>query len=131
MNPDPAPGAPDGGSSASNAAADRSTPASFKGTAGAYAAIGKGLLMAVGGLMNRFAAGDDEDNCAFLPDEDDTRTIPPPLGRLAARRITIGDGSANLSDLEDIGMAVVGVIAWLAKGSTEMIQRRRERKRFE
>jgi len=87
--------------------------------------------MAAGGWLNRAAAGDDDDNLAFLPDEDDEKTIPPPLGRLAARRIKLGDGTENLSDLEDIGMAVVGLIAWLAKGSTELIQRRRERKRIE
>lgn len=92
----------------------------------AYAKIAQGLMHALGGIINMTIAV-DEDDAAFLPDEDDDATIPPPLGRLAARKMPLfGDGE-DFSDLEDIGMAVVGLLAWAAKGVTEHLTARRER----
>ncbi len=97
-----------------------------KGKGKAYAKIAKGVLHAVGGLLNRTIAVDDDDT-SFLPDEDDDDTIPPPLGRLAARRVPIGKDGEDFSDLEDIGQALVGLIAWGLKGLTDHLNARRER----
>jgi hypothetical protein len=94
----------------------------------AYAKIAKGLLHAVGGLINRAIAVDDDD-VSFLADEDDDETIPPPLGRLAARRVPIGKDGEDFSDVEDIGQALVGLIAWAVKGVTDHLQARNERGR--
>lgn len=104
-----------------------SIPAFFKERSAAYAAIAGTLLDAVGGWLNSVSAAHDEDE-AFLPDEDDRKMIPPPLGRLAARRVKIG-GSDDLRDVEDVGMALVGVAAWLAKGFAAALKARRELKR--
>jgi hypothetical protein len=71
----------------------------------------------------------DADDMAFVTDEDDEATIPPPLGRLAARRIPLGTLAENYTDLQDIGEAAVGLLAWLAKGITLSLSARRERGR--
>lgn len=97
-----------------------------KGRGKAYAKIAKGVLHAIGGLINSQVQVDELDR-SFLPDEDDDATIPPPLGRLAARRVPIGGDGDDFSDLEDIGMAVVGLIAWALKGLTEHLTARKER----
>lgn len=124
--PQTAPAA-DGG--AGSPSTGTSIPAFFKERSKTYAKIAEALLMAAGGWLNK--ASGEEDAEAFLPDDDDTETIPPPLGRLAARRVKIGADPAALTDLEDIGMAAVGIIAWLAKGVTAMLAARRERRRLE
>lgn len=104
-----------------------SIPAFFKQRSKSYAKIAEALLQAAGAWLNK--ASGEEDAGAFLPDEDDAETIPPPLGRLAARRIKLGD-PGNLTDLEDIGMAAIGISVWLAKGVTSALNARRERRRL-
>lgn len=106
-----------------------SIPDLFKSRAKSYAAIAKALMQAVGGWANRMSG--EEDSGAFLPDADDLSDIPPPLGRLAARRIKFGADPSQLRDIEDIGMAAVGMLAWFAKGITATINARRERRRIE
>lgn len=129
--PDPPPGpaapdVPEGGSVPTQARL--LTTASFKGKAAAYSAIAKALLTAAGGVINSTVAKHDEDE-SFLPDADDLHDIPAPIGRLAARRIPIGDGSENFSDLADIGQAVVGILAYTAKGAAASMTARRELRR--
>lgn len=102
--------------------------ASFKGKAAAYGAIAKTLFIALGGLANQALAASEDDE-AFIPDADDLATVPPPVGRLAARRIPLGDGSENFTDLADIGQAAVGIAAWVGKGIASTLQARRERRR--
>lgn len=116
----------DDGGRAGKAGTGTSIPAFFKQRSASYAKIAGALLQAVGGWCNMLS-GDDE---AFLPDDDDMETIPPPLGRLAARRIKVGD-PGNLTDIEDMGMAAIGLIAWAAKGAAAMLEARRERRRAE
>jgi hypothetical protein len=94
----------------------------------AYAAIARAALMAAGGWLNKLAAIEGIEDESFLPDDDDLADIPPPLGRLAARRIKLGD-IENLSDIEDVGMALVGIAAWLAKGVSSAWEVRRELRR--
>lgn len=118
----PANGSGAGGSSGSAA----SIQGFFKARAKSYAKIAETLLKAAGGLLNRAAAGPDNDELeAFLPDDDDLETIPPPLGRLAARRVKFGADPDQLSDVEDLGMLAVGVLAWLGKGVVAVIEARR------
>lgn len=119
-------GAPGGAQAAGTAGTGISTPEFFKSRAKSYAKIAEALLAAAGGWLNM--ASGEPDSGAFLPDDDDEATIPPPLGRIAARRIKIGD-PGNLTDIEDIGMAAVGLGVWLAKGITAMLSARRERRR--
>lgn len=129
-NPDPAPPGDDGASGSSASPALTLTPAELsaavKGKGRAYAKIAKAALHAVGGLVNMRLAVDDDDKC-FLPDEDDDDTIAPPLGRIAARKIRIGANADDLTDIEDIGIAVVGLVAWVLKGASEHLTARRER----
>ena len=94
----------------------------------AYAAIAGALLQTVGGMLNHAVALHSEDE-SFIPDDEDMEDIPPPLGRIAARRMKLG-AVENLSDIEDIGMAVVGVTAWVAKGLSEAFRHRREARRL-
>jgi hypothetical protein len=90
----------------------------------AYTAIARTALQAAGGWLNKLSAVHDEDD-SFIPDDDDLADIPPPLGRLAARRLRVGENIENLSDLEDIGMAAIGLVAWLAKGVSSAWETRR------
>lgn len=130
-NPDPAP-AGDGSASASSGAspAPTLTPAELaaaaKGKGKAYAKIAGALLHAIGGYVNMLVAVDADDK-AFLPDDDDDETIPPPVGRIAARKIKLGADAENLTDFEDMAMAAIGLAAWAAKGITEHLTARRER----
>jgi hypothetical protein len=132
MNPDPAPAVEDhqGDGRANGASAGQTTsiPAFFRQRAKSYAKIAETLLTAVGGLLNT-RAGEDCD--AFLPDEEDRETIPPPIGRLAARRLKIGADPEQMNDLEDIGMAAVGLAVWAAKGLSALWEARRARRRLE
>lgn len=134
-NPDPAPQnlrEHQGAAAADDARPKRDT-ASIQGfikkRAESYAKIAGTLLKAVGGYLN--AASGETDSEAFLPDDDDLADIPPPLGRLAARRIKLGADPDQMSDIEDIGMAAVGIGIWLVKGLSAMLDARRERRRAE
>lgn len=118
--------ADDGGRASSGTAT--SIPAFFKQRAKSFAKVAETLLNATGGWLNKIS---DEDSEAFIPDEDDADMIPPPLGRLAARRLKLGADPDQLSDLEDIGMAAVGIAVWLAKGFTTLWEAKRERRRIE
>ena len=105
-----------------------SIPAFFKQRSKSYAKIAGTLLESAGGWLNKIS---DEDSEAFLPDEDDLEMIPPPLGRLAARRLKLGADPEQLSDIEDIGIAAVGVAVWLVKGVNTLWAARRERRKLE
>jgi hypothetical protein len=130
----PDPPSPEDGEAAGAAAPSEPqrplTPPSFGKQAGAFTAIARALLIAAAGYLNMVTAVDEQDT-AFLTDEDDERLIPPPLGRIAARRIKLGQLAENYTDLQDIGEAAVGLLAWLAKGITASLSARRERKRAE
>lgn len=116
----------DSGSSARPALTPTELGGLVKSKGKAYAKIAKSALHALGGFINMTIQVDDDDD-AFLPDEDDDDTIPPPLGRLAARHLKIGANAEDMSDYEDIGIALVGLIAWALKGITEHLTARRER----
>jgi hypothetical protein len=107
-----------------------SIQAFFKQRAKSYQHIAETLFKAIGGLLNARTV-DGEISEAFLPDDDDLETVGPPLGRLAARRIKIGADPAQLTDVEDLGIAAVGLAAWLGKGITAALEARRARKRIE
>lgn len=131
----PDPPSPEDGAAAAGAAAPSApprplTPELFGKQAGAFTAIARALLIAAAGYLNMVAAVDDQDT-AFLTDDDDEKLIPPPLGRIAARRIKLGQLAENYTDLQDIGEAAVGLLAWLAKGVTASLAARRDRKRAE
>jgi hypothetical protein len=106
------------------------TPVFSKTKAGAYAAIARALLTAIGGYLNMLLAVSDDDD-VFLPDEDDQADIPPPLGNLAARNIPLGDAAENWTNIQDIGAALVGLAAYAAKGLTKVFNARRDRRRAE
>lgn len=135
-NPDPEPPAPtssgtpadsgDGGGSGSSAGIRDRIPIKEL-RSGPYEAIARGLLRAAGGLLNSRIQVDEEDK-SFIPDDDDDKTIPPPLGRVAARHLPVS-GKAELSELEDIGAAAVGLLAWAAKGLVSMWEARRDKRR--
>lgn len=126
---DPAPYLPDGEDGGASGSRKVLTPASFKSKAAAYAAIARALLAAVGGMANAVGAV-DEDDLTWLPDADDNREIPDPLGRLAARRIPLGDVGENFSDLADLGQLAVGLAAYLAKGAAGWVNARRDRRKL-
>lgn len=131
-NPDPAPESTAGGASASSGPAIASIRALSKDRAKSYAKIAATLFRAVGGILNTSAAASaGADTDAFLPDDDDLDVVPPPIGRLAARRIKFGADPEQLSDLEDIGMAAVGLLVWAAKGVSAIAEARRYRRRLE
>jgi hypothetical protein len=96
------------------------------GRAKAYQQIAKTGLAAIAGLLNRAIQVDDDDE-AFLPDDDDEATIPPPAGRLMARRVPLGKSGDDFSELEDIGMLLVGLVAWGLKGVSDHYQAVRAR----
>ena|SRR5690348_814037 len=103
----------------------------FKGRAKSYARVFDVLFQAVGGILNSGAQRELGDTDAWLPDDDDRETVTPPLGRIAARRIKLGVDPGQLTDIEDIGMAAVGIVAWAAKGVAAVFEARRARKRAE
>lgn len=108
-----------------------SIQAFFKGRAKSYAKIAEVLFTAVGGALNAAAQHELDGTTAWLPDDDDLETVPPPLGRIAARRLKIGVDPAQLGDIEDIGMAAVGLLAWAAKGVAAVFAARRARNKLE
>lgn len=91
----------------------------------AYAKIAAAILQGLGGLINKAIRVDKADE-AFIPDDDDEQTIPPPAGRLAARHLPLGN-SEDLSEIEDLGVLVVGLVSWVIKGVTDHMEARRER----
>jgi hypothetical protein len=105
------------------------TPELFKGKAKTFAVIARTLLVAAGGLANSMLAIDEDDE-TWLPDDDDQRDIPEPLGRLAARRIPLTDKIENLSDVEDLAALAVGVATYAAKGLAGWMNGRREKRRL-
>jgi hypothetical protein len=134
-NPDPAPQNlhEHQGAAAADSAKPKRETASIQGfikkRAESYAKIAGTLLKAVGGYLN--VASGETDSEAFLPDDDDLSDIPPPLGRLAARRFKLGADPEQMSDIEDIGMAAVGIGIWLVQGLSAVFEARRERRRAE
>jgi hypothetical protein len=127
-NPDPPPN-DDEHQGAAAGSTKTSIPAFFRKRADSYAKIAGVFVKAVGGYLN--AMSGEIESEAFLPDDDDLADIPPPLGRLAARRIRLGADPDQLSDIEDIGMAAVGIGIWLVKGLSAVLEARRERRRLE
>lgn len=117
-----------GSSSSATASSTPESPRLLASRGKAYAAIAKAGLQALGGWLNKLSAV-HEDDLSFIPDDDDLADIPPPLGRLAARRLRVGAEVENLSDVEDLGMAAIGVVAWLAKGASSAWEARRELRR--
>lgn len=104
-----------------------SIPAFFRSRAKSYGAIAGALLQATGGWINGAVARADDIGDAFLPDDDDVEAIAPPLGRIAARRIKVGSPD-NLTDVEDMFTAAIGITVWLAKGVTATLTARRARR---
>ncbi len=124
----PSPAAGEDGAGSASPTLPPPTPKWSKDKAAAYSAIARALLTALGGYANMLAAA-DEDDTAWLPDEEDQAAIPPPLGRLTARRIPLGDLAGNYTDLADIGEALVGLAAYIAKSVTATLNARRARRR--
>lgn len=126
------PGDPPGDGAASRSGGQpASIQAFFKGRARSYAKIAEVLFSAVGGALNAAAQRELEGTAAWLPDEDDLDTVPPPLGRIAARRIKVGADPAQLTDIEDMGIVAVGLLAWAAKGVSAVFAGRKQKKRAE
>lgn len=100
----------------------------FKSKRATFTKLIETALQAVGGLLNRGLAVDESDEC-FLPDEDDLATVPPPLGDLAARKVTLPIGKDDLSDAEDMVAAAIGLAAWLFKGLVDWAMARRAQRK--
>lgn len=92
-----------------------------------FESVARGLMRAIGGLLNRRFQVDDTDT-SFLPDSDDDVLIAKPAGRIAARHLPLPD-KADLSELEDIGAAVVGLLTWASKGLISAWDARATRRR--
>ncbi len=99
-----------------------------KTKAATYTAIARGALRAFGGMVNMRLAVDDEDD-SWLPDDEDEETVPPPVGRLMARRMPFDAGSENLTELEDLTVAAIGLIGYGLKSVTSMWENRRRHRR--
>lgn len=137
-NPDPPtssrPPGDDAGDGAAVTGAPRFTTVStdqralFRGRAKTFGKLAETTFKAIGGLLNKILATGDDDGC-FLPDEDDLKTVPPPIGRLAARRVDLPVDGENLSDAEDLIAAVIAVVAWAIKGVVDMLAARRDARR--
>lgn len=91
-----------------------------------FATIAEAGLEALGGILNGFLAAGPEDP-VFLPDDDDLNTVPPPLGRIIARRVKMSEDT-NLSEAADMMTAGIGLAAWLAKGLIGLAQARLARR---
>jgi hypothetical protein len=128
-NPDPLPPDAVTGAASSSSEQKASIRAFSRERAKSYAKIAGTLMRALGGYLNTMSGEPESD--AFIPDEDDDETIPPPLGRLAARRVKLGADPEQLSDVEDIAQAAIGTLVWLAKGATALFEARRARRRAE
>ena len=115
--------------------APRSTRAStdppaalFRGRVKTFTKLAETAFKAVSGLLNRFAAVDVEDR-SFLPDDDDLHTVPPPIGRLAARHIELPIEPEKMTDAEDMIAAAIAVGAWGIKGIVDALDARRAARR--
>ena len=120
-----------GGRHAAPSSSDKLTsiPEFFKRKSRTYEEIARGAFRAAGGLLNQ-AVSTSEDDASFIPDADDDESVPPPIGRLMARRIPIGSDDTNWSDMADLGAAAVGLLAWALKGVVSVAGARRERRRL-
>lgn len=138
-NPDPpattAAAAGDEDQGAAAAAAPRSTRTSieapavlFRGRAKTFTKLAETGFKAVSGLLNRFAAVDVEDQ-SFLPDDDDLKMVPPPIGRLAARHVELPVDAEGMSDAEDMIAAAIALGAWGIKGIVDALDARRAARR--
>src|SRR5579859_1117337 len=127
-NPAPGPGPGGGAGPGSPARAGSSIPVSaFKLRAQAFGKIAGTALQAGGGLINRGLAAGEEDLC-FIPDKEDVDTIAPPVGRLAARRVQVPVGEENVSDVEDLMAAGIGLFAYAVKGVADWVTARSRRR---
>ena len=126
-NPDPLPQGAGQAAGSGSKEQTASIPAFFRQRSASYSKIAGTALRALGGYLNMLSGELHTD--AFLPDDDDEATIPPPLGRLAARRVKIGTDPDQLNDVEDIAQAAIGTLVWLVKGATAVLDARRERRR--
>lgn len=137
-NPDPPMGPrPQGdvaGDGAEAGTAPRSTTVStdqrvlFRGRAKTFQRLFEMAFKAVGGLANRALAAGEDDGC-FLPDDEDLKTVPPPIARVAARRVELPVDGENLSDAEDLIAAAIAFGVWLVKGLVDMFEARRDARR--
>ena len=100
----------------------------FRGRAKTFTKLAETAFKAASGLLNRFAAVDEDDAC-FLADEDDLKTVPPPIGRLAARHIDLPVDPERMTDAEDMIAAAIAVGAWGIKGIVDALEARRARAR--
>lgn len=98
-------------------AADRKL---FANKATTFTTIAGAGLEAIGGLLNIVAGAGTP---AFIPDEDDMASVPPPVGRILARRVKTSE-DANLSETADMIAAGIGLAAWLAKGLLHVVDAR-------
>ena len=94
---------------------------------GPFETVARGLLRALGGLVNGRVQVDDDD-AAFIPDEEDDKLFAPAAGRVAARHMPLPN-RADLSELEDIGAAAVALLNWAAKGAIAVWDARASRRR--
>lgn len=122
------PASTDGDRGRGDGAGDKPPDAPFKSKRATFTKLIETALQAVGGLLNRGLAVDESDEC-FLPDEDDLATVPPPLGDLAARKVTLPIGKDDLSDAEDMIAAAIGLAAWLFKGLVDWAMARRAQRK--
>jgi len=129
-NPD-SPAASSPASGGSDAAPPGASPTITvpRGKAAAYRKIMQAGFKALGGLINSVIAAGPEDE-SFLPDSDDLDTVGPPLGRVAARHVPLGKATENMTDVEDLGMAAIGLIAWALKGAGSWWEARRAKTRL-
>ena len=135
-NPDPPVTTTAAAAGDQDAAAPRSTRASteappaalFRGRAKTFTKLAETAFKAVSGLLNRFTAV-DEDDSSFLADEDDLKTVPPPIGRLAARHVELPVDAEGMSDAEDLIAAGIAVGAWAIKGIVDALDARRAARR--
>lgn len=94
---------------------------------GPFETVARGLLRALGGLLNKRVQVDDDDG-SFLPDAEDDKLFAPAAGRIAARHVPLPD-KADLTELEDIGAAVIALLNWGAKGLISAWDARADRRR--
>lgn len=81
---------------------------------GPFETVARGLFRALGGLINSRVQVDDDD-ASFIADQEDDELFAPAVGRVAARHMPLPD-KADMTELEDIGIAIVALANWAAKG---------------
>lgn len=100
------------------------TPAPFRARVKAFTKLAEGGFSAIAGLLNR-AVSTGPDDETFLPDDDDMATVPPPIARLAARRVELPLDEEGLTDAQDAIAAAIALGAWALKGLVEYVSTRR------